>query len=101
MATCPVSFFVYVRVRAYERGDVEWQEICLDNSQTNERLVVKTCDPPSVGLPLLSVLISRYPVAANKAWIEANEQEIMEWKFPKHSRLLQFERSLVQNRGNV
>jgi hypothetical protein len=43
-ATSPVSFFVYVY--AFGRGNVNGQDIRLDNGQTNERLVVKTWIPP-------------------------------------------------------
>jgi hypothetical protein len=30
-------------------------------------------------------LISRYPLAAGKHWIEANEQEALDWKFDKQN----------------
>jgi hypothetical protein len=80
------------------RGNVNWQDICLDNGQTNERLMVKTIDPrdPDNFWKEKFVLISRYPMAANQEWIEANEQEIMEWNFHEHNRLIHFERSLTE-----
>jgi hypothetical protein len=92
----PVSFFVYVRAFGY--GNVDWQDICLDNGQTNERLVIKTIDAFPTG-PFYYyydklVLISRHPVGANQDWIEANEKEIMEWKFHQQNRRIRIERSL-------
>jgi hypothetical protein len=104
MATSPVSFFVHFQV--YIRN-VDWQNICLDNGQTNERLVVKATIFPHPGGPLrrgyfqTKVLISRYPVGANQAWIEANEQEIMEWNFHKQNRRIHFEQGLVKYGENV
>jgi hypothetical protein len=93
----PVSFFVYAEVSE----NVDWQDICLDNGQTNERLVVKTIDNnPGDQLilelfgPEKLVLIARYPVAANQAWIEANEQEIVDWNFRKQNRQICFDYSL-------
>jgi hypothetical protein len=66
----------------------------LYNGQTDERLVVKAIGP--------FLLISRYPVAANQEWIEANEQEIVQWDFDEQkNRQICFERSLGQNGGNV
>jgi hypothetical protein len=106
-ATHPVSFFLYVYVRAFQDiffggGNVEWQDICVDNGQTNERLVIKTSDPPRVRLlPGKLVLISRYSIAANQEWIGANEKEIMEWDFDKQNRQIRFERNLEQNGDNV
>jgi hypothetical protein len=91
-ATRPVSFFVYVR--ASNRGNaVHWQDICLDNGQTNERLVVKTSNHHPGDFKIF-VLISRYPVGANHEWIEANEQEIMEWNSDEQNRRINFEQSL-------
>jgi hypothetical protein len=87
----PISFFVYVH--AFVSSYVEWPAICLDNGQTNERLVVKTIDPPSL-FHLYPVLISRYPAGANQAWIDANENEIMEWKFHEQNRRIRFDYSL-------
>jgi hypothetical protein len=108
-ATCPVSFFVYVHVNGW--GNVNWQDICLENGMTKEQLAIKTFDPlptPSRDMdPFQSpakkmVLICRYPMGANKGWIEENEQEIMEWKIVDQNRRIRFERSLVQeNGGNV
>jgi hypothetical protein len=96
MAIRPVSFFFYVR--AYWCGRVPWQDIdiCLDNGQTNERLVVKTIDPsrdPFVfqRYYIKLLLISRYPMRANQEWIEANEQEIVEGKFRKQDKQIRFE----------
>jgi hypothetical protein len=76
----------------------DWQDICVDNGQTNERLVVKTSDPHFDGNLSLSqlnrakfVLVSRYPIGANQAWIEANEQEIMGWNFDEENRRIRIE----------
>jgi hypothetical protein len=90
MATHPVSFFVYVRA-FFSIGRDEFPDICLDNGQTNERLVIKTIVlPPRGSFYYEFVLISRYPVGANQEWIEANEQEIMGWKFNKQNRQIRF-----------
>jgi hypothetical protein len=97
----PVSFFVYVRT-LLERRYVDWQDICLDNGQTNERLMVKTIElKPRRGWPQIFVLISRYPVGANQEWIEANEQEIKGWNFHGQNRQIRFKHSLEINGGNV
>jgi hypothetical protein len=42
-------------------------------------------------------------MAANKEWIEANEQEIMKWNLYKQNRQIRFEwrLRLGQNGGNV
>jgi hypothetical protein len=105
-ATHPVSFFFHVQT--FGRGNVEWQDVCLDNDQTNERLVVKSIDPPSRDpnnfMTEKRVLISRYPVAANRGWIEANEQEVMNWDFDEQNRQIRFDEwslRLGQNGGNV
>jgi hypothetical protein len=91
----PVSFFVSTLAFGH-RGNVQWQDVCLDNGQTNERLVVKKIDDPHPGDQLYYqfVLISRYPMGANQEWIEANQQEIMEWKFHEQNRRIRIERSL-------
>jgi hypothetical protein len=89
----PVSFFVYVRVRT----NVEWPNICSDNGQTKERLVVKTINPYSIypisgpTHPKKLMLISRYPARANKDWIKANEQEIIKWNVYDQNRLIRTE----------
>jgi hypothetical protein len=90
-ATQPVSFSVHVRVFV-GRANVHGRDICLDNGQTNERLVIKTIDIQFY--PYKVVLISRYPTGANQEWIEANEQEIVGWEFRTQNRRIQFERSL-------
>jgi hypothetical protein len=70
------------------------------NGQTNERLVVKTIAPSPLNLfhfqryPKETMFISRYPVGANQAWIEANEQEIMGWKCLQQNRRIRFDYSL-------
>jgi hypothetical protein len=77
------------------KGSVQWQDILLDNGQTNERLVVKTFDPPPRDPHYFMidkvVLISRYAVGANQEWIETNEQEIVGWNFDKQNRRIRFE----------
>jgi hypothetical protein len=97
-ATSPVSFFVYVRAFSGNVDWQDWQDICLDNGQTNERLVIKTIDAFPRG-PFYYyydklVLISRHHLGANQDWIEANEKEIMEWKFHQQNRRIRIERSL-------
>jgi hypothetical protein len=87
-ATRPVSFFVFVHVR-FVRENVHWQDI-LDNGQTTERLVVKT-RASRYSRNEKQVMISRYPMVANKQWIEANEQEIMGLRLRKQSRQIRFE----------
>jgi hypothetical protein len=79
-AICPVSFFVYICV--FGKGNVDWQDICLDIAQTKERLTIKTFDPPPRDnydfqlfggfSPKKLMLISRYPMGANPEWIAAN-----------------------------
>jgi hypothetical protein len=106
MATRPVSFFVYVH--AWDDGSVHWHNICLDNGQTKERLIIniiKTIDhprrDPNDFWKEKLVLISQYPVGANQGWIEANEQEIVEWDYHKQNRLIFFDYNLEINGGNV
>jgi hypothetical protein len=43
---------------------------------------------------LYPVLISRYPVEANKEWIAAKEKEITEWQFHEQNRLIGIDHSL-------
>jgi hypothetical protein len=92
--TRPVSFFIFLQ--SYGRG-TDWQNICLDNGRTNERLMVKTTRT----LYIQFVLIFRYPLGANQEWIEAKEQEIMGWYFRKQNRRIHFEQNLGQNDDNV
>jgi hypothetical protein len=102
-ATRPATFFVYVRalVGQKSRRNVHWQDGCLDNGQTKERIVVKTMEPPAPPsrgrfrqYPERQVLISRYPLGANQEWIEANEQDILEGQFHEQNRRIHFEQSL-------
>jgi hypothetical protein len=96
-ATCPISFFVYVRQFGADENSL-WQDCCWDNACTNERLVIKRADAPPMVFGYAAdldckkvVQISRYPLGATKEWIEANEKEIKEWKLDEQNRLIRFE----------
>jgi hypothetical protein len=80
MAKHPVTFFI--RMGTYFFFELE--KICLENSETNEILVVKRWYG--------AYLISRFPMAANGAkWIQANGQEITEFEHVNHDRQIYFD----------
>jgi hypothetical protein len=97
-ATDSVCFFVVIGSTNVHWRDIRlrWQDICLDNDKTNERLVVKAIDPPHRDPFHFQcypepVLISRYPVKSQQGWIEANEQEIVKWEIDEQNRLIRFD----------
>jgi hypothetical protein len=72
-----VSFFIYAIIRR----DNNVEANSFDNLQTNEKLVIKKAnyDAHYRHDEWKTLLIARYPLKAAKQWIEANEQEIMQW----------------------
>jgi hypothetical protein len=75
MAKHPVTFFIRIRTYYY----FELGNICLDNGGTSENLLmVKKSDG--------QFLISRFPMASNSEWIQANEQKILEFGHVSHDR---------------
>jgi hypothetical protein len=66
----PVNYFI----RLYNFRDVtNLQSFCLDNSQTNERLVIKEEEEDNVDeyeYPQTYFLISRHPIGASEKWIK-------------------------------
>jgi hypothetical protein len=83
MAKHPVTFFVQMRTDF----SLELENICLENAETNENLVVKKYG---------AFLISRFPKAANSAkWIQANEQEILEFAYVRHDRTIYLDPQLA------
>jgi hypothetical protein len=69
------------------RNDAEWHDVCMKNSETNEKLVIKKVNTTAKvrlrkhQLGQKMALISRYPSNSYKEWIEANEREVVEWNF--------------------
>jgi hypothetical protein len=51
----------------------------MENGETNEKLIIKKVASHMVGQK--EALISRYPLEADKRWVEANEKEAVEWNF--------------------
>jgi hypothetical protein len=80
MAKHPVTFFIQVRFYY-----LEFEDICLENAETNENLLVVKKRMPDNDY---AFLISRIPKAANAKWIQANEQEILEFGHVNHDRLI-------------
>jgi hypothetical protein len=80
MATDPVSFFIRIIL---PKTFQPLENICLDNYKTKQRLVTKMeeANPKFKKLEELVLLISRYPLASTKKWIEENEKEVMNWDF--------------------
>jgi hypothetical protein len=75
MAKHPVTFFIRVETCLQLLED-----ICLENGATNEKLlVVKRGE---------CVMISRYPMASNREWIQAHGQEIMNFGSVRHDRTI-------------
>jgi hypothetical protein len=85
MAKQRVSFFV--RLQLPDNWDWATTEelIWFDNGQTNERLVMAIRKVQQWGSLNKVMLISRYPMEATQ-WIEANEQEAIDWLFDKQKR---------------
>jgi hypothetical protein len=76
MATLPATFFI--RIQTFICLGLE--NIRLENGETSELLIVKKVN----GV----FLISRYQMAANDAWIQANGQEILEFAYIDHDRMI-------------
>jgi hypothetical protein len=83
MAKHPVTFFIRIGTCYL----IKFENICLENGETNEKLVVKKWFD---AVPISrAVLISRFPMAANSAkWIQANEQEVLEFGPVSHDRTI-------------
>jgi hypothetical protein len=75
MAKHPSPFFIRVAT-----GLRLLEDICLENGETNENLMVKKLN----GV----FLISRYPMASNSEWIQAHGQEIMNFGSVRHDRTI-------------
>jgi hypothetical protein len=75
MAKHPVTFFIHLD------DSSELESICMENGETSENLLmVKKLDG--------EFLISRFPMASNSEWIQANEQEILEFGSVSHDRTI-------------
>jgi hypothetical protein len=61
-----VSYFIHLYY--FRRDIVNLQSFCLDNSQTNERLVIKEDNEDEHHHKYL--LISRHPIVASEKWIK-------------------------------
>jgi hypothetical protein len=90
----PASFFI----RLFVPENVELQqEICIQNGETMEKLVIKkmdacaTADDPFKRSEQKMVLISRYPSNAGKKWIVANESEALNWDFKLQNRRIELD----------
>jgi hypothetical protein len=77
MANHAASFFIYTSVN--RKHNV--QDISIDNVKTNEKLVIQTKSNPN----WKKLMIWRYPLNADKSWIEANEKAINQcrWKIDR------------------
>jgi hypothetical protein len=79
MAKHPVTFFILIQTYSYL--ELELENIRLENGETNENLLmVKKFN----GV----FLISRYQMAANDAWVQANGQEIMKFRRVSNDRTI-------------
>jgi hypothetical protein len=76
-ADYPISFFIYAIIR--RNNNIE--DISYEND--NEKLVIKKANHDDNWEKLL---IGRYPLKTAKNWIEAKEQEIIEWDGEKLNR---------------
>jgi hypothetical protein len=82
MAKHPVTFFIRIGTCYL----IKFENICLENGETNEKLVVKKWFD---AVPISrAVLISRFPMAANSEWIQAQGQEILEFGSVSHDRTI-------------
>jgi hypothetical protein len=87
MAKHPVTFFIRIVTHSYYNDN-----ICLKNAETNENLLVVRKPGPGV------FLISRIPREANGAeWIQANEQEILEFEHVSHDRTIYLDTEIEDN----
>jgi hypothetical protein len=80
-AKIPASFFI----RLFVYDTVDWHDSSMENGDTKEKLVIKKVATTRHTNRQQMVLISRYPLAAGKHWIEANEQEAIDWKFDQQN----------------
>jgi hypothetical protein len=78
MANQAVSFLIYTLID----WETNVEDSSIENVKTNEKLVIKT----ESGNMWKNVLISRFPLNAAKSWIEANEEEVLEWETEKLNR---------------
>jgi hypothetical protein len=79
MAKHPVTFFIRMGIHP----SWELENICLENGETNENLmIVKEL------YGAWAFVISRYPMASNSEWIQANGQEILEFAYFDHDRMI-------------
>jgi hypothetical protein len=79
LATNPATIFIRIRLS----NSFQLQEaICLDNDKTKERFVTKMEEtgPKMEKWGDVFLLISRYPLASTKKWIEENEKEVLAWE---------------------
>jgi hypothetical protein len=57
----------------------------MENGETNEKLVVKKVATSDNINHQTMALISRYPLAAGKHWVEENEQQAIDWNFDEQN----------------
>jgi hypothetical protein len=79
VATDPITFFIRILLpKAFQHQE----DFSLDNDKTKERLVtiMGEADPKLKKWEVV-LLISRYPLASTKKWIEENEKEVLNWTF--------------------
>jgi hypothetical protein len=76
LAKVPVKFFIHLAVFQCENHS-------LVNGQTNEVLVIKKAKD--------AILISRYPMEAQDEWVQANEQEVLDFDFNSQDRRIFFD----------
>jgi hypothetical protein len=80
-ATKSVSFFICIRIR--NKGNLRGISSSAENAKTDEKLVIKEAEFKEWWIKLL---ISRHPSKAAKKWVQANEEEILEWDADKLNR---------------
>jgi hypothetical protein len=112
MATHPVFFFVRINFWLKPKGEdkSKWQEgipFDLENGKTNERLVTKVYEENDDDEQQTDeyrgrrngdviLLISRYPMDADKQWMEDCEENILSWEFGG-PRMIEMGRELEEN----
>jgi hypothetical protein len=77
IATDPVSFFIRILL---PKNFQPQKDICLNNGKTKEILLTKMEEGKVLSWEVF-LLISRYPQASSKKWIEENEKEVLNWEF--------------------
>jgi hypothetical protein len=73
MATHPATFLICIFLPKAFRPQ---EDLCLDNDKTKERLLTKMEESDFVEWKVV-LLISRYPQASTKKWIEENEKDVL------------------------